>query len=129
MEQIARPGGIFAIFRVIQYMPYVVIGLLVAMVVFWIVFGIKKLRWTKVLAILLTVLVVISALSTFAPYILGEITGRQMPMGGFFQNRDFPAGDREQFQDFRERQEKENSELDIDIYRSLVDFDNEVAVI
>jgi hypothetical protein len=129
MEQIARPGGLFTIFRVIQYIPYIAIGLLVVMMVFWIVFGIKKLRWTKVLAIILTVLVVISALLTFTPYILGTIMGRQIPIGGFFQNKDFPAGDREQFRDFRERKEIKRSGLDIDINKSLVDLENEVVVI
>jgi len=129
MEQISRPIGIFAIFRVIQYIPYLAIGLLVMMIVLWVVFGIKKLRWAKTLAIILTVLVVITGLLSFAPYIMGAITGRQLPMGGFQRNGEFPAGDREQFHNFRENQEKKKSGLDIDIYGPLVDFANEIVMI
>ena len=112
MEQVARPGGLFAIFRIIQYMPYIAIGFLVIMIVLWVVFGIKKLRWAKTMAIILTVLVVITGLFSFAPNIMGTIMGRQLPGGGFPGNGDIPEGDREQFRDFRERQENESSGLD-----------------
>ena len=129
MEQIGRPGGIFVIFRFIQYIPYLALGLLVMMIALWVVFGIKKLKWTKTLAIILTVLVVITGLLSFAPYIMGAITGRQLPMKEFKQNGEFPSGDREQFQDFRENQEKKKSGLDIDIYGPSIDFDNEIVMI
>ena len=39
MEQIARPAGLFALFRIIQYIPHIAIGLLVVMIVIWIIFG------------------------------------------------------------------------------------------
>ncbi|MCJ7665938.1 MAG: hypothetical protein MUO59_04295 [Actinobacteria bacterium] len=129
MERIGNPGGLFAIFRVIQYIPYIAIGLMVMMIALWIVFGIKKLRWAKILAIILTVLVVITGLLGFTPYIIGAVTGRQSPMRGFTGGRDFPAGDRERFKDFRERHENENSGLDIDDYGPSVDFVNELVAI
>jgi len=128
MGQVARPGGLFAIFRIIQYMPYIAIGFLVIMIVLWVVFRIKKLRWAKTMAIILTVLVVITGLLSFAPNIIGTIMGRQLPGGGFPGNGDIPEGDREQFRDFRERQENESSGLDIDIYRPSVDFTDEAVV-
>jgi len=129
MEHIGRPGGLFAIFIVIRYMPYVALGLLVIMITLWIVFGIKKLKWAMILAIILTVLVVITGLLSFAPYIMGAINGRQFPLRGFPGSGDFPAGNGEQFKDFRDRQKDENSGLDIEHYRPSVDFVNEVVVI
>jgi hypothetical protein len=125
MEQIARPEGLFAIFKVIQYIPYIAIGLLLIMIAMWIVFGIKKLRWAKIMAIMLTMLVVITGLLSFTPYIMGAITGRQLPMGGIFRNKDFPAGDREQFQDFRERQDNKKSGLDIETNFQFVEVNGE----
>ena len=59
------------------------------MIAFWVVFGIKKLRWAKILAIVLTVLVVITGLLSFTPYIMGAITGRQIPFRGFPDGGDF----------------------------------------
>ena len=99
------------------------------MIAFWIVFGIKKLRWAKTLAIILTVLVVITGLLSFSPYIMGAVTGRQIPMGRFPGNGEFNPGDREQFRDFREEQEKKNSGMDIDIYSPSIDFENMVVAV
>ena len=147
MEQVARPEGFIAIFRFlsyVQHMPYIAIGLLLAAIAIWIVFGKKKFKWAKVLAIILTVLVVITGVLSFTPNIISAITGRQFPMGGP-KSMDFPTGDGEkfrdfrdrednendgqQFKDFRERQGKENSGLDIDMYRPVVDLKNMTMVV
>ena len=109
MEQIARPQGFFMLFRFfgfIQYVPYIAIGLLAAAIVIWIIFARKKLRWAKILAIVLTVLVVITGILSFTPQIMSAVTGRQFPMGGP-GGMDFPTGDGEQFRDFRDREDKE----------------------
>ena len=90
MQQMGRPGGFFLIFGILRYLPYIAISLLVIAVVVWIVFGIKKFRWAKILATVLTVFVVIfGALSLLSIFI-----GRNMPRGrigppnGKFQPRD-----------------------------------------
>lgn len=90
MQQMGRPGGFFLIFGILRYLPYIAISLLVIAVVVWIVFGIKKFRWAKILATVLTVFVVIfGALSLFSIFL-----GRNMPGGmigppnGKFQPRD-----------------------------------------
>ncbi|MFA5014363.1 MAG: hypothetical protein WC549_02325 [Actinomycetota bacterium] len=92
MQQMARPGGFFIIFGLIGYLPYIAIGMLIITVTLWIIFGIKKLRWAKILAIVLTVLVV--------------ITGG-LSLGTFFISRrfmgEFPP-DGEQFRRFEERE-------------------------
>ena len=133
MERIAKPGGLFALFRIVQYIPYIAIGLLIIMIVFWVIFGIKKFKWAKTLAITLTVLVVITSLLSFYPYLIGSIIGKRNPMKRFFGSKDYPAGGKEQFRDYRDRQEdkqeKKKSGLDIDICRPSVDFANEVVVI
>ena len=85
-----RPGGFFLIFGILRYLPYIAIGLLVIAVVIWIVFGIKKFRWAKILATVLTVFVVIfGALSLLSIFI-----GRNMP-GGMIGP---PNGNRQDFQ-------------------------------
>ena len=133
MEQIARPGGLFAIFRVIQYIPYIAIGLLIIMIAFWVIFGIKKFRWAKTLAITLTILVVITSLLFFSPYLIGAIMGKQIPMRGFFGGKDFPAGDKEQFKDYRDRQEdkqeKEKSGLDIETKFHFAQVNGEIITL
>jgi len=131
MEKIAGPGNLFAIFKIIRYMPYIAIGLLIIMIALWIVFGIKKLRWTKTMAIILTVLVVITGLLSFTPYIIGAITGKQFPMRGFPDSKDFPAGDKEKFRNFRDRQddvqEKKKSGLDMETNFQFVEVSGEIT--
>jgi len=133
MEQIGKPGGLFAIFKFIQYIPYVVIGLLIIMIVFWIIFGIKKFRWAKTLAIILTILAVISSLLIFTPYIMGAITGKEIPLREFFGNKDFPAGSKEKFRDFRDRQEdeqeKKESGLDIETKFQYAEVNGEIIIL
>ena len=95
-----RPGGFFIIFGLIGYLPYIAIGLLVITAALWIIFGIKKLRWAKIIAIVLTVLVV--------------ITGG-LSLGSFFLGRRFREGfprDGEQFQRFEERENNGTEEND-----------------
>jgi len=133
MEKIARPGGLFVIFKFIQYIPYIVIGLLIIMIVFWIVFGIKKFRWAKTLAVILTVLLVITSLLFFSPYLIGAIIGKQIPMRGFFGNKDFPAGSKEKFRDFRDRQEdeqeKKESGLGIETKFQYTEVNGEIIIL
>ncbi len=129
MEKIAGPGGFFIIFKFIQYIPYIVIGLLIIMIVFWVVFGIKKFRWARTLAIILTVLVVITGLLSFTPYIMGAIMGKQIPMRGFFGGKDFPAGGREQFRDYRDRQEKKESGLDTETKFQFAEVNGEIIIL
>jgi hypothetical protein len=133
MEQVAKPQGFIVLFKFLrytQYMPYIAIGLLLVAIAIWIVFAKKKFKWAKVLAIILTVLVVITGVLSFTPQIMSAITGRQFRMEGP-GSMDFPTGDGEklrdfrdrednendgqQFKNFRERQGEENSGLDIDI--------------
>jgi hypothetical protein len=147
MEQIARPEGFMVIFRFLRYaqfMPYIAIGLLLAAVAIWIVFGKKKFKWAKILAIILTVLVVIAGVLSFTPQIMSAVTCRDIPMGGPGQ-MNFPTGDGEkfkdfrdrenkengdqQFRDFREREENENSSLDIDIYQNSIDLQNIIIAV
>ncbi len=133
MEQIGRPGGLFALFKIIQYIPYIAIGLLIIMIVFWVIFGIKKFRWAKTLAVILTVLLVMTSLLFFSPYLIGAITGKQVPMRGFSGNRDFPAGGKEKFRDFRDRQddeqEKKESGLDIETKVQYAEVNGEIIIL
>lgn len=133
MELAAKPGGLFALFKIIQYIPYIAIGLLIVMIVFWIVFGIKKFRWAKTLAVILTVLVVITSLLFFSPYLIGAIMGKQIPFKGFPGSKDFPAGDGEKFRDYRDRQEdnqeKKKSGLDIDANFQIAEVNGEVITL
>ena len=139
MERIARSGGLISLFKIIQYTPYIVIGLLVIMIVFWVIFGIKKLKWAKTLAIILTILTVISSLLIFTPYIVRAIIGKDIPLRGFFGNKDSPRGGKEQFRDYRDRvkdkqedkkeeldkQEKKESGLDIETNSQFVEVNGE----
>ena len=90
MQQMGEPGGFFFLFGILRFLPYIAIGLLVIAVVIWIIFGIKKFRWTKILAIVLTVFVVIfGALSVFSIFFRGNLTGNRIgPRDGQnFNNR------------------------------------------
>ena len=90
MQQMGRPGGFFLIFGILRFLPYIAIGLLVIAIAIWIVFGLKKFRWAKILAIVLTVFVfVFGALS-----LLSIFFGRNMP-GGMISP---PNGNRQDFQ-------------------------------
>ena len=76
MQQMGRPGGFFLIFGILRFLPYIVIGLLVIAIAIWIVFAKKKFRWTKIMAIILTVFVVIfGALSLFSIFLGRNMTG------------------------------------------------------
>ena len=111
MQQIIRPGGFFLVFRILIYIPYIAIGLLVAAIAIWVIFSIKKYRWAKILAIVLTVIVVFTGLLSLAPYFLGR------PRGRFSQDfpQDFPQ-DREQIRGFQD------SGLELNIYDYAADF-------
>lgn len=127
MEKVGRAGGIFVLSKIIPYITYIAIVLLIAMIAIWIVFGIKKYRWAKTLAITLTVLAVITSLLLFSPYLIGARSGKRIPIEFYFSFKG-PVGEKEKFKDYRDRekdkeeknQEKENGEkesgLDIDIY-------------
>lgn len=93
-------NGLFIFFRALNIMPYIAIGLLIIVVAIWIIFGIKKFRWAKILAIVLTVLVVI----------IGGLS-----LGTFFLGRRFMGGsppEGEQFQRFEERENNGTEEND-----------------
>ena len=70
MQQIPQPGNFFVIFRILQYVPYIAIGLLAVAIAIWIIFGVKKYKWAKMLAIVITVLVVITGLLSVFPLIM-----------------------------------------------------------
>jgi len=89
-QQFGRPGGIFTIFRILpylQYFLYIAIGLLIISIVLWVIFAKKKLRWAKVLAIILTILVVV----TGALGAVSLLPGMNMQQRGF-QERGIPDG-------------------------------------
>jgi len=90
MQQMGRPGGFFLLFGILRFLPYIAIGLLVLAVVIWIVFAIKKFRWAKILAIVLTVFVVVFGALSLASIFLG----RNMPGGRISP----PNGNQQQFQ-------------------------------
>ncbi len=124
MEKADRADGVFALFKIIPYITYIAIVLLIAMVAIWIVFGIKKYRWAKTLAITLTVLAIITSLLLFTPYLMGARSGKKIPVNFFFGIKR-PIDDKEKFRDFRDREkdkledkqeyEKEKKELGLDI--------------
>ena len=90
MQQMGRPGGFFLLFGILRFLPYIAIGLLVIAVVIWIVFGIKKFRWAKILAIVLTVFVVIfGTLSMFSIFFGRNLTKNRIGP---------PDGNQQQFQ-------------------------------
>jgi hypothetical protein len=91
-NQLIGSNGLFIIFRLLNYMPYVAIGLFIIAVAMWIIFGVKKFRWAKITAIVLTVLVVITGLLSLGTLFLGRFRGGTLPNG-------------EQFQRFEERRD------------------------
>jgi hypothetical protein len=87
MQQMGRPGGFFFLFGILRFLPYIAIGLLVITIAIWVVFGIKKFRWSKILAIVLTVFVVIFGLLSVLSIFLGRnMMGNRMgPQDGKWQ--------------------------------------------
>lgn len=136
MEKVGRADGVFALFKIIPYITYIAIVLLVAMIAIWIVFGIKKYRWAKTLAITLTVLVIIISLLLFTPYLIGARSGKKIPVNFFFGIKR-PIDDKEKFKDYRDREkdkledkqeyekEKKESGLDIDANFQFVELNGE----
>lgn len=105
MEKAGRAGGIFGLFQVIPYLTIIVILILVAMIVIWVVFGIKKYRWARTLAITLTVLAVIMSLILFTPYYIAAMNGKKIPLKNYFGFKSFSSTDKQNFKDFRDRAE------------------------
>jgi len=108
MQPIIRPGGFFLIFGLLRYLPYMAIGLLVIAIAIWVIFGIKKYKWSKILAIVLTVLVVITGLCSLGTLALGRF------------REGFPQ-DRVKFKRFEDRENK-SMEMELNVYDSGVDF-------
>ena len=106
MQQMGRPGGFFLIFGILRYLPYIAISLLVIAIAIWIVFSIKKFRWAKILATVLTVFVVIfGALSLLSIFIGRNMPGGRIgPPNGKFQPRDGQNFNNEQPQDSMQQQ-------------------------
>jgi hypothetical protein len=100
VQQLNQPmgrNGLFIFFRALNFMPYIAIGLLIIVVAIWIIFGIKKFRWAKILAIVLTVLVV--------------ITGG-LSLGTLFLSRRFMGGSPPEGEQFQRFEERENSVIE-----------------
>lgn len=115
-QQLMRPEG-FSILRYMQYLdyaPYIAIGLFAAAIIFWVVFKIMKTRWSKIIAITLTVLTIIAGILSFVPYVLEDYMGGQFPGEGDRPFQDMTPEEREQF--FEDRQESESSGIEIDSY-------------
>ncbi|GAH55215.1 unnamed protein product [marine sediment metagenome] len=108
MQPIIRPGGFFLIFGLLKCLPYIAIGLLVVAVVIWVIFGIKKYKWSKILAIVLTVLVLITGLCSLGTLALGRFRG------GFPQ-------DGVKFRIFEDR-ENTSVEMELNVNDSSIDF-------
>ncbi len=85
---VTRPDNFSFVFKLLGFMPYITIAVLIVAVVIWVVFGVKKLRWAKMLAIALTVITVIAAISS---------------LGGIFiaGNRGKDTRDMERFENFK----------------------------
>ena len=101
MEMMMRPGGFFVLFQVMRYLPYIAIGLLVIAVGIWVIFGIKKYRWAKIVAIILTVIIIFTGLFSLVPFAFRGMRG------GFFP--------RDQ-QQFRKWDEEESKDARLNIY-------------
>lgn len=115
-QQLMRPEG-FSILRYMQYLdyaPYIAISLFAAAIIFWIVFKIMRTRWSKTIAIVLTVLTIIAGILSFIPYVLEDYMGGQFPGGGDSPFQDMTPEEREQF--FEDRQESQSSGIEIDSY-------------
>lgn len=108
MQPNIRQGGFFLIFGVLRYLPYIAIGLLVVAVAIWVIFGIKKYKWSKILAIVLTVLVLITGLCSLGTLALGRFRG------GFPQ-------DGVKFRRFEDR-ENTSMEMELSVNDSGIDF-------
>ncbi len=108
-DQFMRPNGLFVIFRLLRFMPYIAGVLLIAAIAIWIIFGIKKFRWAKILAIVLTVLVVITGLCNVAPLFLGGFRGRVPGQ--------FPSNEEQ----FRQFQERTDSGTEGSVYNNIID--------
>jgi thiol:disulfide interchange protein len=108
MQQFIRPNSFFLIFRVLRYLPYIAIGLLFVAIAIWVIFGIKKYKWSKILAIVLTVLVLITGLCSLGTLALGRFRG------------DFPQ-DGVKFRRFEDR-ENTSMEMELNVNDSGIDF-------
>jgi energy-coupling factor transporter transmembrane protein EcfT len=143
MEKAGGTAGIFVIFKFIPFITYLAIALIIAMIAIWVVFGIKKYRWAKILAITSTVLAVITSLLLLSSYLVGSMSGKKIPLSYYFEIKG-RAAEKEKFRDYRDREkdkgdnkEKEieekksekKSRLDIDTREPSVDFANEVVAI
>jgi glucan phosphoethanolaminetransferase (alkaline phosphatase superfamily) len=126
MDQVAGPGGFFMIFRFLrylQYVPYIAIGITLITIAIWIVFAKKKLKWAKILAIVLTIIAVVAVILSFAVLFFG----RNLPRG------DFPEefrGDRPNFQDrgdFKPDQYNQRLEIEFDSYDNIINELNSAA--
>jgi uncharacterized membrane protein len=136
MEKVGRADGVFALFKIIPYITYIAIVLLIAMIAIWIVFGIKKYKWARTLAITLTVLAIITSLLLFTPYLIGARSGKKIPVNFFFGIKR-PIDDKEKFRDYRDREkdkledkqeyekEKKESGLDIETNFQFVELNGE----
>jgi len=136
MEKAGRADGIFGLFKIIPYITYIAIALLVAVIVIWIIFGIKKYRWAKTLAITLTILAIITSLLLFTPFLIGARSGKKIPVNFFFGIKR-PINDKEKFRDYRDREtdkledkqeyeeEKKESGLDIETNIKFVELNGE----
>ena len=103
MEKVGRAEGIFGLFKIIPYLTIIVILILVAMIVIWVVFGIKKYRWARTLGITLTVLAVITSLLLFTPYSIALVNGKKIPLKDYFGFKSFSSSDKQKFKDYRDR--------------------------
>ena len=110
------PGNLFIVFRAMQFIPYIAIGLLIAAIAIWVVFGVKKFKWAKTLAIVLTVLVVVTGLLSLTPYVLSGVRGGQLP------------GDPHRFRDMQERAKSSDIGFDYKINDCSVDNMIEIKV-
>jgi uncharacterized membrane protein len=140
MEKVGRADGVFALFKIIPYITYIAIVLLIAMIAIWIVFGIKKYRWARTLAVTLTVLAIITSLLLFTPYLIGARSGKKIPVNFFFGIKR-PIDDKEKFRDFRDREkdkledkqeyekEKKESGLDIETNFQFVELNGELITL
>ena len=136
MEKVGRADGIFGLFKIIPYITYIAIVLLVAVIVIWIIFGIKKYRWAKTLAITLTILAIITSLLLFTPFLIGARSGKEIPVNFFFGIKR-PINDKEKFRDYRDREtdkledkqeyekEKSQSGLDMETNVQFVELNGE----
>jgi purine-cytosine permease-like protein len=77
-SRMAGQDNLFIFFRLLKYLPYVAVGLLIISIAIWVIFGIKKFRWAKIIAIILTILVFITGLLSLGNLFVGGFR-RGMP--------------------------------------------------